>query len=255
MCEKTYSILGRRQQVLLSILVAFVVNVGPCKVGSTGSGESVDGKLISLPRTKRNGSDAYNNALFIREAPLAVMEFDNLQPCRAAEGFLIAAGSLLGAVVNKRLEHQSQSIPETSMVYFAGLRTESLWEHGLNHASLHHDYSRRLLQSNGEESEGLSTSPAISEDERQALEHELALERQERLDERHAHEQQLSEERQRRLALERRLDEERCANAEEQQRMSAEHQRRYAEMSAEMAEIWGEMQGKLQAFQQKWMNS
>ena len=183
MCKDTYSILGRRQHVLLSILIAYVVYVGPCKVGSTGSGETENGKLKVLPRIHRNGSTSYPNELFIREAPFAAMKFDNLRPCRASEGFLIAAGSLLGAVVNKQLEHPTKSTPGTTMIYFAGLRTKSLWEHCLNHSRLYHDFGRRLLLSNGEESEGLSASSeeqeqpgqALSEDERQALEKTLLL--------------------------------------------------------------------------------
>jgi len=246
--------------------------VGPCKVGSTGSGETENGKLKALPRIHKNSSTSYPNELFIREAPFAAMKFDNLRPCRASEGFLIAAGSLLGAVVNKQLEHPTKSTPGTTMIYFAGLRTKSIWEHCLNHSRLYHDFGRRLLLSNGEESEGLSASSeeqeqpgqALSEDERQALEQNLALERQNRLDERQGLEQQLARERQSRLderqgleqqlarerqsrlEAERRLEEERRANAEEQLRRSAEQQRR----SAVVAEMFGSMQ----AFQQILMN-
>eukprot|EP00984_Skeletonema_dohrnii_P014323 scaffold5999_cov114-Skeletonema_dohrnii-CCMP3373.AAC.5 len=139
LCEETYPILGRRQPVLLSLLIAFVIYVGPGKVGTTGTGQFENDRLIALPRTHQSGASSYSNDLYIREAVFAAMKFNDRRPSRAAEGFLIAAGSLLGAVVNKKLERPGNSIPETTTVYFAGLRTDSLWEHCLIHSRLHHD--------------------------------------------------------------------------------------------------------------------
>lgn len=256
-CQKTYRILGRTQEVLLSILVAFIVFVGPCKVGSTSTGDADGGNLKALPRTNSNGSDAYSIDLFMKEAPLAAVKFGNLLTGRAGEGFLIAAGSLLGAVVNKRLEYGRKSTSETTMIYLVGLRTNSLWEHKLNHSRKHYDFGRRLLPPNGEESEVLSASSmeqeqpgqALSEVE-QALEQQLALER----DERQALEQLLARERQSRLALERQLEEERRANAEERRANAEEEQRRSAEQQRNTAEFT-EILGNMQALQQRMMES
>jgi len=223
LCEETYQILGRRQPVLLSLLIAFVIYVGPCKVGTTGTGQLEDDCLVELPRTNQNGSSSYNNDLFIRQAPFAAMKFEDRLHSRAAEGFLIAAGSLLGAVVNKKLEHAGNSIPETTMVYFAGLRTHSLWEHCLNHSRLHHDFGRRMLLLDDNEGVEPSSSsneqqsdPVVSDDDIRSLERKLEEEQHRRREvERKLEEQQrlLADEQQRRLESERRLEEQQRAMA------------------------------------------
>ena len=267
-CRETYSILGQTQPVLLSILVAFVVCVGPCKVGSTGRTD--DGDLKALPRTMDNSSDAYPIDLFIKESPLAAMKFGNLRTGRSGEGFLIAAGSLLGAVVNRKLEYGTKSSSETTVIYIVGLRTNSPWEHCLNHSRLHYDYGRRLLPANGEESEVLlsasSEEQAQSEDDRLVLEQQLAQERQaleeQFAQERQALEQQFAQERQ---ALEQRLAQERQALEEQlaqerqalEQQLACERQSRLAledEKQRRLAEM-SEILGNFQAVQQRWMNS
>ena len=102
-CRETYPILGRRQEVLLSLLVAFIIYVGPGKVCTTAGSRSkiVDGKVV-LARTNENGKAAYDNSLFTRESVFAAMKFGNRKPSHAAEGFLQTAGSFLGAVVNRK---------------------------------------------------------------------------------------------------------------------------------------------------------
>ena len=257
-CEETYSVLGRLQEVLLSMLIAFIVYMGPCKVGSTGM--SVSGRM----QIKGSG-ESYSNDLYIREAAFAAMEFNCLKPCRAAEGFLIAAGSFLGAVVNKRLEHHSRSTQEKTVVYFAGIRTNSLWEYYLNHSRFHYDFGRRLSPSTDEESDELSASSAEQEptgqapsssDEQfrfEASDRQMAGRRCSKLEDaerrlaeaetiQQALEQQIALERQSRIEAERRLEEERRANAEQEQRRSAEQQRRSAEQQRAMANLLDCMQ-------------
>lgn len=259
-CKKSYPILGRRQEVLLSVLIAYFIYVGPCKIGSTGSGEFELGKLVALPRLQQNGSSSYANELFIREAPFVAMSFNNLLHGRVGEGYLIAAGSLLGMVVNKRLEHGTKSTPEATAIYFAGLRSNSLWEYCLIHSRLHHDFGRRLSPSTDEESDELLVSSAEQEqtgqapsssDEQfrfEASDRQMAGRRCSRLQDterrlaeaeaiQQALEQEIALERQNRIIAERRLEEERRANAEQDQRRSAEQQRRSAEQQRTMATL------------------
>ena len=155
--------------------------------------------------------------------------------------------------MNKQLEHGTKSTPEVTAIYFAGLRSNSLWEYCLIHSRLHHDYGRRLSPSTDEESDELSASSAEQEQTVQApscsgeqfrfeaSDRQMAgrrcskLEKAERrLAEVEANQQALQREialeRQNRIAAERRLEEERRANAEQQQRRSAEQQRAMANL-------------------------
>eukprot|EP00984_Skeletonema_dohrnii_P015425 scaffold6665_cov78-Skeletonema_dohrnii-CCMP3373.AAC.2 len=192
----------------------------------------------------QSGASSYSNDLYIREAVFVAMKFNDRRPSRAAEGFLIAAGSLLGVAVNKKLEHPGNSIPETTMVYFAGLRTDSLWEHCLVHSRLHHDFGRRVLLSDDDEGVEPSSSsneqqsvPALSDDERREFQRRLEEEEQRRREA----ESRLAEEEQRRREAEGRLA--------EKQRLLEEEQQRRREAESRLAEQQRAMEHKSEAQQ------